>query len=623
MKFQLMAGALLAVLLAGCGNSMPGATSKDSGGGASDSTGSTTNPVKADRDGTIYRQAIDVTATGDNQVFQVFEPTHLKVGQTYPLVLQGHGYGGSRETAAPDGSFIKKLMDAGYYVISIDERGFGESSGQVRVMDPEFEGADLTAILDWAENLEGLRRGGDGQMVVGSYGGSYGGMYQFALMGSDPKHRLHVLAPDITPHDLTYALDENNVVKSGWGLVLIAGGEAGAFEGDPSSALQQLLTRIQAGEVTRQDPILYEILLDASLNNAFTDGGKAFFEYHSVNYFCAGQPAAAQGGFVVGTPDQLLVAPTAFPRADVLLTQGFRDTLFNFNNAYDNYQCLKQLGGDVRLYTHQTGHILPVSASTVPLPPGSNLETALDPFYTAINLPAFQDAGGSRSCGKLVLDDLQFAWFQEKLQHIAGAVDAATNSGRDICLSVAEGDSIQVPSVKIGGTPFRLDASTPQFNSVLSVGGAALGNGAREALLATQPIYTAAADTVVAGIPTLSVDIEGLTGAEMTGCATPLVQAACDPIFYIGLGHQHAGSNLWDLVDDQITPVRGFGQHDLQMNGIAERIPAGDQLAVLIYGFHLQYPVTWSRDLLVPAATISGTISLPVLDKSEIVRDGG
>src|SRR3546814_3335435 len=60
-------------------------------------------------------------------VVRVFEPTHLVVGKSYPLVLQGHGYGGSRETTAPDGSFIKRLNDAGYYVISIDERGFGRS----------------------------------------------------------------------------------------------------------------------------------------------------------------------------------------------------------------------------------------------------------------------------------------------------------------------------------------------------------------------------------------------------------------------------------------------------------------------------------------------------------------
>src|SRR3546814_20836816 len=53
-------------------------------------------------------------------------------------------------------------------------------------------------LLDWAENLEGLRRRNNGEMMVGSYGGSYGGMYQVLLYAVDPKHRLRVLAPDIT-----------------------------------------------------------------------------------------------------------------------------------------------------------------------------------------------------------------------------------------------------------------------------------------------------------------------------------------------------------------------------------------------------------------------------------------
>ena len=106
--------------------------------------------VIADRAGTSYRQEIASPVTGDTTVVQVFEPTQLQAGKTYPLVLQGHGYGGSRETGAPDGSFIKRLNDAGYYVISIDQRGFGESSGTVRVMDPDYEGQNLVAVLDWA-----------------------------------------------------------------------------------------------------------------------------------------------------------------------------------------------------------------------------------------------------------------------------------------------------------------------------------------------------------------------------------------------------------------------------------------------------------------------------------------
>jgi len=68
----------------------------------------------------------------------------------------------------------------------------------------------------------------------------------------------------------------------------------------------------------------------------------------------------------------------------------------------------------------------------------------------------------------------------------------------------------------------------------------------------------------------------------------------------------------WDLVDDQITPIRGFGHHAGDMNATGERLEEGDELALLIYGFHAQFPITWSRDLLVPAVHVSGSVSLPL-----------
>ncbi|NKF22353.1 CocE/NonD family hydrolase [Solimonas marina] len=605
--------ALACLYLAACGT---GASSKaDSPYGGSPPTVA----VSQSRDGTIYRQEIPVAATGDTIVVQVFEPTHLEAGKTYPLVLQGHGYGGSRETEAPDGSFIRRLIDAGYYVVSIDERGFGESSGTVRVMSPDYEGQDLIAVLDWAENLPGLRRRSNGKMMVGSYGGSYGGMYQVLLYAADPQHRLRVLAPDITPHDLTYSLDPNNVVKSGWGLALVAGGEASVTQivdpSNPTGTVSALLQQLQEGG-TREDTAVIEILASAAATNNFTEAGTNFMKYHSLAYFCDGEPAGPQN-FVLATPDPLNVAPDLPPAADVLLTQGFRDTLFNFNDGLHNYECLHALGGDVRLLTHQSGHILPVSLGT------AGLEDPLDPFYEALTFPGFQDAGGTRTCGSLDLDDVQFAWFEDKLQG-RGAVDDVLTTGKDFCLSLAEGDAIETKTVQRGGTSFAIDDSTPQLNSVLGVVSSLLGNGIRDSvLLADQPLYTVpAGGAIVAGVPMLHVDIEGLSGLEQDNCATTLVQLGCDPILFLAIGHRPVGQTRWDIIDDQITPVRGFGQHDLEMNGIAERLAEGEQVALLIYAFHAQYPVTWSRDLLVPALTLSGTVELPLLAPSAIVADG-
>ncbi|MDP9140538.1 MAG: CocE/NonD family hydrolase [Pseudomonadota bacterium] len=608
----------LVLSLAACGSSEE-ATGGSSGGGSALSLGDTppTVAVIANRDGTNYRQEIVSPVTGDTTVVQVFEPTHLEAGKTYPLVLEGHGYGGARQTGAGDGSFIRRLNDAGYYVISIDQRGFGESSGTVRVMDPDYEGQNLVAVLDWAESLEGLRRRGNGEMYVGSYGGSYGGMYQFLLFGADPKHRLRVIAPNVTPHDLTYSLNPNGVIKSGWALLLSVGGEASVTQildpTDPAGTLTALLTQVGEGG-TRQDTAIVETLVQGALTNDFPEAGINFFAYHSVRYFCDGVAPGPQD-FLLGTPDTFLVPPGPIPAVDALIMQGFRDTLFNFNDGFNNYSCMKARGGDVRLLTHQSGHILPLSTEA--------LEGPLDPFYAALTLPNFQDAGTSGNCGNINLGDAQFAWFEEKLRSQSGSVASVLTSGRNVCMSLADGDAIAVRTVKTGGEAFEIDASTPQLSSALGILGSVLGNAAREALLATQPLTTiGTGGGVIAGVPTLDIHIEGLTGVEMETCATPVVQLGCDPILFVAIGHRAAGTERWDIIDDQITPVRGFGAHQLQMNGIAERLNEGDELALLVYGFHAQFPVSWSRDLLVPALTLSGTVQLPLLAPREIVRDG-
>jgi ABC-2 type transport system ATP-binding protein len=367
----------------------------------------------------------------------------------------------------------------------------------------------------------------------------------------------------------------------------------------------------------RQDLAIYETLVLAGSTNRIRPAGKAFLDYHSVSYFCEGEPAAEQN-FLLAKPDPLAVPARPFPKMDALITQGFRDTLFNFNDGLRNYQCLKALGGDIRLLTHQSGHILPLSIKTVP----GDLEEALDPFYDALTIPGFQDAGGSRTCGTLNLEEVTFAWFEAKLRGRPAALTAALPS-RNFCLSLAENDAIETRAVKRGGTKFELASQVPQFSSALGIAGAVLGNGAREALLATQKLYTVpAGGKIIAGVPTLKLDIQKVLPVPITGRCSLLTDEACEPIWFLGIGHRKAGKRRWDLVDDQLTPIRGFGVHQMQMTGVAERLEEGDELALLVYGFHAQYPITWSRYVAAPAGTFVGSVNLPLLAPSDIVREG-
>ena len=161
------------------------------------------------------------------------------------------------------------------------------------------------------------------------------------------------------------------------------------------------------------------------------------------------------------------------------------------------------------------------------------------------------------------------------------------------------------------------------MNSLLGVVGSLLGNEAREALLATQPLITIGPEGgIIGGLPLLNVEITGLSGAEPEECAAPLIQIACDPTYFLAIGHRPAGQTRYEPLDGQITPVRGFGSHQIEMNGIAERLHEGDELALLIYGFHAQFPVTASRDVFVPAANFAGTLELPLLAPGDIRQDG-
>ena len=78
----------------------------------------------------------------------LFLPDGAAADAPVPLVLRTHGWGGTRETEV--GGTLGRLLDEGYAVLTWDQRGFGCSGGEVRIDDPDTEGRDVTALIDWA-----------------------------------------------------------------------------------------------------------------------------------------------------------------------------------------------------------------------------------------------------------------------------------------------------------------------------------------------------------------------------------------------------------------------------------------------------------------------------------------
>lgn len=598
------------------------------------------------------------SASGHNIAFSVFEPANIDCANGNPLVLHGHGYGGSRSRSP--GGILKRLVENGAGVISIDQRGFGESGGTVRVLDPDFEGQDLLQILDWAEaNLDWLRYsnkkpvgGKKFNMVLGATGGSYGGGYQMLIHNIDPKKRLDVLTPDIAWNDLRYSLNPGGTVKSGWALLLVAGGESGSLQpklqaGDPSAV-----------QTSGQDNLIRETLLRGTLANRFPEGALEFFRYHSPSYWCDSEAAGAQT-FLQSEATPGLAQKTPDP-VDILFTQGFRDTLFNFNEAWHNFSCYRSLEdkkgkkADVRLITHQSGHILPLSASTVP----GLADLTEQGAQNGLNEIEFQKPGGPFACGELGIVDAQFAFLVDKLftpaeAEAIRAADAsnafdllAANKGK-VCLSLNDdvgqgkaspnaavwvdentvlsrlGPQAKGQATQSAITPIAIDF-TPGAEPTSVLTSAATGILRYPFAPAVMPIDLPAGVNAIAGIPTATFEIAppvdmlmnpvcseiyAVTAMSPIGLAG--LEPGCDPMLFVGLGVNRNGA--WRLIDDQVTAVRGFGKRHVELTGVAEKLAEGESLGLFVYGYHPQYPVTSSRDLLTPIVALRGTLNLPAL----------
>lgn len=609
---RFLPAALLAasVLLSGCGGSGSGSGSSFTGTsqprergdlplGTADGTRPASCETGQPQGGQIYRVEIPSRVDGESIVFQVFEPDAINCREKHALILEGHGYSGSRQTDKSGGesplSFgapVGELTQAGYAVISIDQRGHGESGGTVRVMDPEFEGQDLVAIIDWAEQHLDYLKYRDGNLLLGAIGGSYGGGYQMLLWETDPSQRIDAMVPEITWNDLPYSLNPGNVVKSYWALFLAGAGDA--------------LTQ------GRQDPFIRATLLDGVATGVFPADALPQFAAHSPAYFC-GQGYRDMKGVTADGSSYVLASLTSnipqtsgafsisrsplkrFQKVDALLFQGMRDHLFNFNEAYHNYQCLQRGGGDVRLLSYETGH------------------GALSPD-TGLISQAVQVQGIplSRNCGAVDGTAATLAWFNEKLLG-KGSADSAIPSGRNVCISLTQKDAVAVPQVTVGGT--ELPVALP--------GGLPVPVTLAQLAPTIVPLTAVTEGTnVLAGIPRLKVKVGRGADALDALCQTaqePLLRlGSCDSTVFVGLGLITASASgkiplVPELIDNQVMPLRGFGDFEVDLVGVGERLHAGDQLVLLVYGNSPTFVATSSRDLSTAIVTISGTVQVPLL----------
>ena len=266
---------------------------------------------------------------GTEIVVTVFRPAAAAAGDV-PVILHSHGWGGSRETDV-DG-YLKPFLNAGFGVVSIDQRGHGESGGQAHVQDPTKETEDIQAVIDFVAGLDWVKLERPGDPVLGAVGISYGGGYQtmtaldeIAETGST---RFDALAPEITWFDLPESLAPQGVVRSAWNVLLYSVGA--------QMVPDHIHEAFVWGTATGQWP-------DGTLYGQPAPGAPNLDEIFHEN-----SPVAfVEKGIRLDVP--------------TLIRQGSSDNLFNLNQGLDNFE--KTLTPRARnqsfFVAYNGGHALP------------------------------------------------------------------------------------------------------------------------------------------------------------------------------------------------------------------------------------------------------------------------
>ncbi len=615
---RLLHGSIAAVaggLLAACGSSSPvGSTYPNSVIGA-DQTLAPDGQGKACRSGFGRVYNINIPSplgNGETIGATIFEPATMDCSKKYPLILWQSGWATPRPQALiplnltdPVGSVenlvyelvapLDSLVAANYGVISFDPRGTGTSGGKARVQDPDYEGANVVRLIDWAEvNLDWLAYGPSvdnsdpHNLMLGAIGPSYGGMFQNILLAIDPKKRLDAIVPVVTSHDLRYSLAKNDVVKETW-LHALHGSATGSTP------------------VTQLDPWVAQEMNQAFADNLPDPYFLQFLDYHSLAYFTDGQAPATDANS--GTTPLVLapslavttnggpgtaprMAPDFPPEVNALYIQSPRDTLFNLNEATASYEALKNNGADVRLFTEQAGH------NTIALLSDTGLTNAgpTDPYVLYQPDPTSL----STLCGGVTINNAVLAFFDEHLKGVTGRVSQVLGT-HPVCLSLTAFDSASADAVQHGGTAFTI-ATDAKGNAVTV--------GEDDNQTTTIPLLTVSGSSnVLAGIPTIDVTV--------TDTDDPADSDTTNTIVYVGIGQKHAlGLPGWDLVDNQLTPLRGLGHHSLDLSGVATRLQVGDQLGLMLFGANTnQYPTAGLKTNSAGAkhVNIQGAVQMPLL----------
>lgn len=263
-------------------------------------------PAAAAADPIVERDQVAQSERNGNTaiVYTLMLPEGTTAADPVPAVLRTHGWAGTGQDEP--GGFAGDLLEAGYAVLTWDQRGFGQSGGMVHIDDPEFERKDVQVLIDVLAADPRIAKDGPNDPKVGMSGGSYAGGIQFVTAAFDD--RVDAIAPEIAWNNLLESLIPEGVIKLGWDLALYGAGQTSVTGG---------LSNGPAGPQTGSyHPMIHRALAEGTATGAFSPEVRQWFADKGPDY-------------LLGRID----APT-------FIIQATTDTLFPPSQAIDNYLTL-------------------------------------------------------------------------------------------------------------------------------------------------------------------------------------------------------------------------------------------------------------------------------------------
>lgn len=290
-------------------------------------------------------------------VGDLYVPSAATPTRRVPAVLTTNGFGGSKDDQA---AAADALAERGYVVLSYSGLGFGGSSCKITLDDPDWDGKAASQLVSFlggsggiafldAEHTrpapllrvvqrdprdhKGVARSNDPR--VGTFGGSYGGGFQFAVASLDD--RVDALVPFITWNDLSYSLGPNNTTQT-----------TGVSTSTPGAAKLVWAAGFSATGATgdlQEQQVPPDVLPCPN-----------FADFVCPALLTAGTTGFLQPADIAALRHASVASYVSKVRVPTLLVQGERDTLFNLNEAVATYRALQAQGTETKMVWQLGGH---------------------------------------------------------------------------------------------------------------------------------------------------------------------------------------------------------------------------------------------------------------------------